>query len=226
MINWGKIYGVEAFMAQAVRNYAKELEGLEATLAQKGERPRLLLHVCCAPCASGVLEGVARFFQVALVFYNPNIGPREEYDRRLLELKRLVGEMPLESPVELLEAPYDGGAFEEAARGLEGEPEGGSRCLVCFRLRLGYTAKLAKERGFDYFTTTLSISPLKNARALNQIGEEMGRRYGVKHLPSDFKKRDGYKLSVQRSREYGLYRQDYCGCVYSKRERGAGESEK
>lgn len=202
---------------QPVKNYAKELERLTQALAQKGERPRLLLHVCCAPCASGVLEYVARFFQVSLVYYNPNIAPREEYEKRLEELRRLLREMPLVSPVGLLPCAYGQEAFEEAARGLEDAPEGGERCRKCFRLRLGYTAKLAKEQGFDYFTTTLSISPLKNAGVLNAIGEEMGELYGVRHLPSDFKKRDGYKLSIQRSKEYGLYRQNYCGCVYSKR---------
>lgn len=206
-------------MAQGGRNYAKELERLAASLAERGERPRLLLHVCCAPCASGVLEYAARFFRVSLVFYNPNIAPREEYEKRLAELERLLRAMPLESPAELLPCGYGGEAFAEAARGLEDVPEGGDRCRACFRLRLGFTARMAAERGFDYFTTTLSVSPLKNAGVLNSVGEEMGAAYGAAHLPSDFKKRDGYKLSIQRSKEYGLYRQDYCGCVYSKRQR-------
>ncbi len=204
-------------MPQPVKNYAKELERLIGSLQERGERPRLLLHVCCAPCASGVLEYVARFFDVSLVFYNPNIAPREEYGKRLAELQRLLREMPLESPVELLPCGYDNEAFEAAAQGLTDAPEGGARCERCFRLRLEYTAKLAKELGFDYFTTTLSISPLKNAGLLNAIGEELAGKYGVKHLPSDFKKKDGYKLSIQRSREYGLYRQNYCGCVYSRK---------
>ncbi len=202
---------------QPVRNYAKELARLTEALKEKGERPRLLLHVCCAPCASGVLELVARSFDVTAVYYNPNIAPKEEYQKRLEELKRLLREMPLASPVGLLPCEYGSEAFEEMAQGLEAAPEGGERCLRCFRLRLGYTARLAKERGFDYFTTTLSISPLKNAGALNEIGEELGALYGVRHLPADFKKRDGYKLSIQRSKEYGLYRQNYCGCVYSKK---------
>lgn len=206
-------------MAQAVKNYAKELERLTAELARRGERPRLLLHVCCAPCASGVLEYVARFFQTDLVFYNPNIAPEEEYRKRRAELERLLQEMPLESPVELLPCGYDNGDFESVAEGLRDAPEGGARCGKCFRLRLEYTARLAAERGYDYFTTTLSISPLKNAGLLNAIGEELAREYGVRHLPSDFKKRDGYKLSIRRSQEYGLYRQDYCGCLYSKLER-------
>ena len=207
-------------MAQPVRNYAKELESLVARHAAKGERPRLLLHVCCAPCLSGSLEYLAAHFQVALAFYNPNIAPFAEYEKRREEAARLIREMPLESPVSLLECPYDGAAFEEMARGLEDAPEGGARCMECFRLRLGYTARLAKEQGFDYFTTTLSISPLKNAKALNAIGEELAGQAGVACLPADFKKKDGYKRSIERSKQYGLYRQDYCGCVYSKRAAG------
>ncbi len=131
-------------------------------------------------------------------------------------MKRLISEMPLENPVKLLPCAYDNEAFEAAAQGLREAPEGGARCMACFRLRLSYTAKLAKEQGFDYFTTTLSISPLKNAQALGAIGEELGEKYGVAHLPSDFKKKDGYKRSIERSKEYGLYRQNYCGCVYSR----------
>ena len=206
-------------MAQPVRNFAREMEKLVEKHVQRGERPRLLLHVCCAPCLSGVLEYAARFFETSLLYYNPNIAPREEYEKRLKEVERLVAEMPLESAVEILPCAYGNEAFEAMAQGLRDAPEGGARCMACFRLRLSYTAKLAKERGFDYFTTTLSISPLKNAQALGAIGEELGEEYGVAHLPSDFKKRDGYKRSTQLSKEYGLYRQDYCGCVYSVRER-------
>lgn len=205
-------------MAQPVRNFAKEMEKLVEKHVQRGERPRLLLHVCCSPCLSGVLEYAARFFETSLLYYNPNIAPREEYEKRLKEVERLVAEMPLESEVEILPCAYGNEAFEAMAQGLRDAPEGGARCMACFRLRLSYTAKLAKERGFDYFTTTLSISPLKNAQALNAIGEELGEEYGVAHLPSDFKKRDGYKRSIERSKEYGLYRQNYCGCIYSRRE--------
>lgn len=213
-------------MAQPVRNYAREMEKLVEKHVQRGERPRLLLHACCAPCLSGVLEYAARFFDTSLVYYNPNIAPREEYEKRLEEVKRLISEMPLENPVKLLPCAYDNEAFEAAAQGLREAPEGGARCMACFRLRLSYTAKLAKEQGFDYFTTTLSISPLKNAQALGAIGEELGEKYGVAHLPSDFKKKDGYKRSIERSREYGLYRQNYCGCVYSKGMRASRLAEK
>ena len=212
-------------MAQAVRNYAKELEGLEASLALKGERPKLLLHVCCAPCASGTLEYLCRHFAVTLLYYNPNIAPFEEYEKRRAELERLLAEMPLEGAPSLLPCGYGGEAFQAMAKGLEGEPEGGARCMKCYRLRLEETAKLAAAQGFDFFTTTLSISPLKDARALNQIGEELAAAYGVRHLPADFKKKDGYKRSVLRSRQYGLYRQGYCGCVYSKGKRPEGPSE-
>lgn len=213
-------------MAQPVRNYAREMEKLVEKHVQRGERPRLLLHACCAPCLSGVLEYAARFFDTSLVYYNPNIAPREEYEKRLEEVKRLISEMPLENPVKLLPCAYDNEAFEAAAQGLREAPEGGARCMACFRLRLSYTAKLAKEQGFDYFTTTLSISPLKNAQALGAIGEELGEEYGVAHLPSDFKKKDGYKRSIERSKEYGLYRQNYCGCVYSKGMRAGRPAEK
>lgn len=204
-------------MGQPVRNYAKELERLAARLAEAGQRPRLLLHACCAPCASGTLEYLAARFQVTLSYYNPNIAPFSEYEKRRAELARLLRDMPLASPVALLECPYDGEAFQALAQGLEDAPEGGARCMRCYRLRLEHTARLAKELGFDYFTTTLSISPLKDAQALNRIGEGLAQQYGVAHLPADFKKKDGYKLSVQRSKEYGLYRQDYCGCIYSRR---------
>lgn len=201
----------------ANRNYSKELEGLVAGLGERA--PSVLLHACCAPCSSAVLEYLTQYFHVYLLYYNPNISPEEEYEKRLRELERLVGGMPLKHPVKLLPCDYRGGEFARVAEGLEQEPEGGARCMACYRLRLEEAAKAALEHGLDYFTTTLSISPLKNARALNQIGEELGEKYGVKHLPADFKKRDGYKRSVALSKEYGLYRQDYCGCVYSKMER-------
>lgn len=202
---------------QPKRNYAKELERLIGTL--EGRVPTLLLHACCAPCSSAVLEYLTHYFDVFLLYYNPNISPREEYDKRLGELRRLTAKMPLARPVRLLPCGYDGEAFRQMAQGLEQEPEGGARCMACYRLRLEEAARAAKSHGLEYFTTTLSISPLKNAQALNRIGEELGEKYGVKHLPGDFKKRDGYKRSVELSKEYNLYRQDYCGCVYSKAQR-------
>ena len=198
-----------------VRNYQKEsdeiIKGLESV-------PTLLLHVCCAPCSSYVLEYLSKYFEVTVFFYNPNIEPASEYVLRLSELKRFIKTKPFPNPVHLVEGSYEPEVYREAIRGLEREKEGGKRCEACFRLRLGETAKLAEKGGFDYFTTTLSISPLKDAALLNRIGEEAGAYYGVRHFPSDFKKRDGYRRSVELSKEYGLYRQDYCGCVFSRAE--------
>lgn len=213
-------------MAEASRNFSKELERLIQQFQREQRVPSLLLHACCAPCSSAVLEYLSQYFAITLLYYNPNISPREEYDKREAELKRLVSEMELVHPVDLLPCGYDGQAFVEAARGLEGEPEGGARCEACFRLRLEYAAQEAARLHFDYYTTTLTISPLKNARLLNRLGEELGDRYGVAHLPSDFKKKNGYKRSVELSKEYGLYRQDYCGCVFSKAQREREKREK
>lgn len=208
------------------RNYAKELERLIQKLQQEGKVPRLLLHACCAPCSSAVLEYLSQYFAITLLYYNPNIAPLEEYQKREAELRRLVSQMKFTHPVELLPCQYDGQAFVQAARGLEGEPEGGKRCEACFRLRLCYAAQEAARLRFDYYTTTLSISPMKNAPLLNQLGEEIGREFGVAHLPSDFKKKDGYKRSVQLSKEYDLYRQDYCGCAFSKAQRQREKEER
>ena len=203
----------------AQRNYQKELDKLIAGL--NGRRPTLLLHACCAPCSSYVLEYLSRYFQITLFFYNPNIAPESEYRYRVSEVKRLVAEMLPDSDVTVVEGRYDPERFAQAVRGLEGEPEGGKRCRVCFRLRLEEAARQAQALGCEFFTTTLSISPLKNARALNEIGEELAPIYQTRYLVSDFKKREGYKRSIQLSAEYQLYRQDYCGCVYSKLEREA-----
>ena len=208
------------------RNYAKELERLIQKLQQEGKVPRLLLHACCAHCSSAVLEYLSQYFAITLLYYNPNIAPLEESQKREAELRRLVSQMKFTHPVELLPCQYDGQAFVQAARGLEGEPEGGKRCEACFRLRLRYAAQEAARLRFDYYTTTLSISPMKNAPLLNQLGEEIGREFGVAHLPSDFKKKDGYKRSVQLSKEYDLYRQDYCGCAFSKAQRQREKEER
>jgi predicted adenine nucleotide alpha hydrolase (AANH) superfamily ATPase len=213
-------------MAAPSRNYSKELERLIQQLEQEGRVPRLLLHVCCAPCSSAVLEYLTQYFSITLLYYNPNIAPYEEYQKREAELRRLVSQMEMVHPVELLPCDYDGQAFVEAARGLEKEPEGGKRCEECFRLRLRYAAREAARLGFDYYTTTLSISPLKNAPLLNRLGEEIGAEFGVAHLPSDFKKKNGYKRSVELSKEYSLYRQDYCGCVFSKAQRQREKEER
>lgn len=200
-------------------NYQRELDCILAGLKKDGRVPRLFLHACCAPCSSYVLEYLSEYFDITVFFYNPNIGPQTEYDKRVAELKRLIEKMPTKYPVHLQTGNYEPQRFLAAVRGLEQEPEGGKRCAVCFRLRLEEAAKLAAENGYDYFCTTLTISPLKNAALLNQIGEETGEKYGVSYLPSDFKKREGYKRSIVLSQQYALYRQDYCGCMFSKAER-------
>ena len=197
------------------QNYQKQMDTVVASLPQ-GERPRLLLQSCCGPCSSYVLEALTPYFRVTVLYYNPNIQPRAEYDLRMENQRRIIAALPTPSEVDILECDYDGEKYDAAVTGLESEPEGGARCTVCFRLRLEETAKRAAELGFDFFCTTLTVSPHKDAARLNQIGKALGERYGVPFLPSDFKKREGYKRSIQLSKEYGLYRQDYCGCLYSK----------
>ena len=219
------------------RNYQKDLEKIltQEHLTKPSDTtcppaPSLLLHSCCAPCSSYVLHYLSDYFRITVLYYNPNIYPEEEYVHRVAEQKRLIAQMPFRYPVSLIEGRFLPQEFYDAVRGLEQIPEGGSRCHACFRLRLSYTAKLeeaarvAREGNFDYFTTTLTISPLKNAQKLNEIGEELSGQYGVRWLPSDFKKKNGYKTSIALSAEYGLYRQDYCGCVFSRQERFSGQS--
>lgn len=193
------------------RNYQREMEAEIAGL--EGRRPTLLLHSCCGPCSSAVLERLAEHFRVTVLYYNPNIEPEEEYLHRLSEQKRLLSLLPEEIP--MLDCGYDHDAFEDFAPAMADAPEGGERCLACFAMRLNRTAELAKEHGFEYFTTTLSVSPHKNADNVNRIGEAAGKRYGVKYLFADFKKKNGYLRSLELSKQYGLYRQDYCGCRYS-----------
>ena len=200
------------------RNYQREMEKLIERHQAQGEVPRLLLHSCCAPCSSYVLEYLSQYFSITVFYYNPNIFPPEEYGKRVEEQVRLIGEQPHLHPVEFLEGNYDPERFFQAVKGHEGDREGGERCFLCYELRLREAAQAAKEGGFDYFTTTLSISPLKNAGKLNEIGEAVAREYGIAYLPSDFKKKDGYRRSVELSGEYGLYRQDSCGCVFFRRE--------
>lgn len=193
-------------------NYQKQLdkiiEGLDGT-------PSLLLHCCCAPCSSYCVEYLSRYFKITVFFYNPNIYPEAEYAHRKAELIRLIGEMETENPVDFLDCDFESAEFYKTVKGLENCREGGERCFECYRLRLFRTAKEAEKGGYDYFTTTLTISPLKNAQKINEIGKEAQERFGVKHLPSDFKKKNGYKRSIELSREYNLYRQSYCGCVFS-----------
>lgn len=201
------------------RNYQKELDTIIEKQIKDNIVPTLLLHSCCAPCSSYVLEYLSQYFKITVLYYNPNIFPKEEYMYRIEEQRRLINSLPTKYPIEFIATDYEPEAFYEISKGLEQEPEGGKRCEECFRLRLSYAAKIAKEAMFDFFTTTLSISPLKNSEVLNSIGEEISALYGVPHLTSDFKKRNGYKRSVELSKQYELYRQDYCGCIYSKLER-------
>lgn len=200
-------------------NYQIEMERELARISREGRRPRLLLHSCCAPCSSAVLEQLTKVFDIAVFFYNPNIAPEEEFIHRVEEQRRFISEMPKEGSIELIRGEYDDETFHALAKGLEEVPEGGERCTRCFRLRLGRTAQLAAQQGFDYFTTTLSISPLKDAQRLNAIGAELAAQFGVPYLHSDFKKKNGYRRSCELSAQYGLYRQDYCGCIYSRMER-------
>lgn len=200
-------------------NYQKQLEQKLGLLKNAGKTPSLLLHCCCAPCSSYVLEYLTEFFRITAFYFNPNITDEAEYRKRAAELKRLIGEMPVKNPIGFLEGEYAPERFFGIAKGLENVPEGGERCFRCYRLRLSETANTAKAGGYDFFTTTLSISPLKNAERLNEIGGEESDRAGVPYLFSDFKKREGYKRSIVLSAQYGLYRQDYCGCVYSRKTR-------
>ena len=197
-------------------NYQKELDRIIAQNERDGITPKLLLHVCCAPCSSYCLEYLSDYFDITVYYYNPNISPEAEYRFRLSEEERYISLRDFKNPVALTDSIYDPREFFDAVRGLESEPEGGKRCEKCFRLRLEASARKAVELGMDCFTTTLTISPLKNAALLNEIGYEAGEKYGVMWLPSDFKKREGYKRSIVLSREYDLYRQNYCGCVFSK----------
>lgn len=197
-------------------NYSKETEKIIEANKREQVLPSLLLHACCAPCSSACLEYLNRYFDITVYYYNPNISPESEFKKRFEELKRLVGSMPFENPVKLIDGEYDYEEFLNIAHGLELCPEGGERCFVCYRLRLEKTASLAADLGFDYFCTTLSISPLKNSQKINEIGFELAEKYGVKWLPSDFKKKEGYKRSIELSVEYGLYRQNFCGCAYSR----------
>lgn len=218
------------------RNYSKELEKIISGLpAGKTAAPRLLLHSCCAPCSSYVMEYLREYFRITVFYYNPNITLEKEYRYRLSEEKRLIAQYNRQvkeqrfegmhstshaNTIEILDAEYEPGDFFGAVRGYENCREGGERCFRCYELRLRATAEMAAKCSvFDFFTTTLTISPLKNAARLNEIGEKLAEEYGVKFLPSDFKKKDGYKRSIELSHQFGLYRQDYCGCVFSRAQR-------
>jgi predicted adenine nucleotide alpha hydrolase (AANH) superfamily ATPase len=200
-------------------NYQKELDSLIENLVKDKKVPTLLLHSCCAPCSSYVLEYLSQYFKISILFYNPNIYPLEEYSRRVTEQKGLISALKVKNEIRFVEGKYDTESFYNIAKGLEDQKEGEERCFKCYELRLKEAAIIAKEQGFDYFTTTLSISPHKNAQKLNEIGSKLSEEYSVKYLYSDFKKKEGYKRSIELSNEYNLYRQDYCGCIFSKNER-------
>ena len=200
------------------RNYQKEMDALIERNSRENTRPSLLLHVCCAVCASYVLEYLYRHFDITIAYYNPNITEEAEYQYRYSELRRYVDEAGLSGYIRFTEVEYKPEDFFEAVKGREGDREGGARCSICFRQRLLYTAKLCKEGGYDYFATTLTISPLKNAEVINTIGEKIAEEIGVNYLCSDFKKKEGYKRSIELSRQYHLYRQNYCGCIFSEKE--------
>ncbi len=179
--------------------------------------PTLLLHACCAPCSSYVLEYLSKYFKITILYYNPNITEENEYFKRLDELKRFVSEIKYDNPVSIMDCEYNPDDYFQVVEGLENDQEGGKRCFVCYKLRMEKTASLGKINNFDYFTTTLSISPYKNSAWINEIGKQLENEYHIKYLYADFKKRNGYKRSIELSRKYQLYRQDYCGCIYSKR---------
>lgn len=200
-------------------NYQKELDKTLEQLDKEAKVPTLLLHSCCAPCSSYVLEYLSQYFQITVFYYNPNIYPESEYTKRILEQQTLIGQMKSKNPISFMAGAYDKERFYAMAEGMETLKEGGARCMKCYELRLREAAEVAKKGNFDYFTTTLSISPMKNAVKLNEIGMRLAEEYQVAYLLSDFKKKNGYKRSIELSKEYGLYRQDYCGCEFSKRER-------
>lgn len=200
-------------------NYQRELDHIIEELQREGRVPSLLLHSCCAPCSSYCLSYLAEYFRITVFYYNPNISPEEEYQKRVREQQRLLRELPVKYPVAFAEGRYDPETFFAMAKGMEAVPEGGERCFACYELRQRRAAEYAVEHGFDYFTTTLSVSPHKNAAKLNEIGWRLAQELKVPYLVSDFKKRGGYLKSIELSREYGLYRQDYCGCIYSREER-------
>ena len=202
-----------------VINYQKIMEKTIRELKASDKVPTLLLHSCCGPCSSYCLQCLSEVFKVTVFYYNPNIYPPEEYELRAKEQKRFTQEFPTKYPIEFVEGAYDTKRFYEMAKGMEQIPEGGQRCFACYELRLREAAAYAKAKGFDYFTTTLSISPLKNAAKLNEIGGKLAEEYGVAYLFSDFKKKEGYKKSTELSKQYGMYRQYYCGCIYSKNQR-------
>lgn len=197
-------------------NYDKMLGELLEKHRIQGDVPKVMLHSCCAPCSSYVIEYLSQYFYLTIFYYNPNISPKEEYEKRKKEQIRLINSMPTKYKVDIIDCDYDNDLYESSIKGLENEPERGRRCEVCFKLRLEKTAMIAKKKGYDYFGTTLTVSPYKNCSMINEIGLFISNKLDIKFLISDFKKRNGYKRSIELSHEYNLYRQNYCGCKYSK----------
>lgn len=188
----------------------------EEILKNINNKKKILLHSCCAPCSSYVISYLINYFDITILYYNPNIYPYEEYIKRKNEQIKLIKELKSKNKIDIIDCDYDNEIYNELIKGLENEPERGNRCTICYKMRIEKTAIIAKEKKYDYFCTTLSVSPYKNANLINEIGKELEAKYNVKWLYSDFKKKDGYKKSIELSKKYNLYRQDYCGCIYSK----------
>lgn len=201
-----------------MKNYDKELKKILANINKSGKTPSILLHSCCAPCSSYVIEYLTNYFDITILYYNPNISPITEYNKRKEEEIKFIKNFPSKNKLDFIDCCYDNDLYEEKIRGLELEPERGKRCNICFKLRLEKTCQYAKKMNFDYFGTTLTVSPYKNASLINEIGLELENTYKINFLISDFKKKNGYKRSIELSSEYNLYRQNYCGCKYSKRD--------
>jgi len=204
-------------------NYQNKLDDIIKENLNEKKVPSLLLHSCCAPCSSYVIEYLSNYFNITVFYYNPNIYPEKEYIKRVEEEKNFIFRFKTKYKVDFIEGKYDTEKFYSSVKGFENEKEGGERCFRCYELRLKESAVIAKNKGYDYFTTTLSISPYKNAQKLNEIGERLANEYGIQYLYSDFKKKNGYKRSIELSKEYNLYRQDYCGCIFSQIERNKEE---
>jgi len=200
-------------------NYNKEMENILESLKKDNKVPKLLLHSCCAPCSSHVISVLTDYFDITILYYNPNIEPFEEYEKRKQEEIRFIEQYPNKNKLDIIDCDYDNILFKKMSEGLEQEKEGGARCVKCYHLRLDKTASMASELNYDYFATTLTVSPLKNSEKINTIGKFLENKYNIKYLVSDFKKKEGYKHSIELAKEYDLYRQDYCGCIYSKQQR-------
>ena len=198
-------------------NYNILMEEILQQIKKEKITPKLLLHSCCAPCSSYVITTLMDYFDITIIYYNPNIEPIEEYNKRKEEQIKLLKELNSPHKLDIVDCDYDNDLYHETVLNLEKEKEGGKRCFKCYELRLDYTAKYAKDNNYDYFATTLTVRPFKNSTKLNEIGLELEKKYNVKYLVSDFKKKNGYKQSIELSKKYNLYRQNYCGCIYSKK---------